>query len=293
MIAFVAALALGVAAYLWATRNTLPSRLERAKPRPQAASVQRTASKGWSVTERSCKVLGMPLARLRIYSWLAALVVGMLWWLAVQNLPAGVFMGAIGFQLPGFWIELRAAKALDQLQRQMSVFVGTVNDALHGRGATAEDAMLAAARTVHGGPMAPIAQTYLQRTEAGVAFEDRVRLLGREVDLPSFHFFTDLMQLRERTGVERMAKAFDLMDEKFRDDERMQASVRGELSIYMGMLLGSLAVNVVVFPVTRLTSSGWPLIAAHLGILISLSALGSVVVFSGVRRFARARVMTE
>ena len=153
--------------------------------------------------------------------------------------------------------------------------------------------MLSAALAVTTGPLQPIAKVYLQQTEAGVAFADRVRMLGAEVDLPSFNFFAELMQLRENTGVERMAKAFDLMDEKFREDERIQAAVRGELGMYMSLLIVTLLINVAVFPLTRVLSTDWPVIHAGLGFLVTGSALGSAVVFSGVRRFARARVSTS
>lgn len=286
MMGILAALAFAVAAWLAATRDPLPVReasspRRRARPRAEAA---------WSVTLRSYRILGWDPHRMQVWSGLAAAGVGLGWALLVQNLPAGIFCGIIGWQLPGFVAELAAARALDQLQRQLSVFVGTVNDALHAQGATAEAALLAAARGVHGGPLGPIAAAYLRRAEAGVPFADRLRLLGQEVDWPRFQFFVDLMQVRERTGVEQMARAFDTLDEQFREDERTQATVRGELSLYLGILVVGLAVDLAVFPAYRAFSPNWALIRAHLGFLISLAALAGAVVFSGVRRFARARV---
>ncbi|MCL8208618.1 MAG: type II secretion system F family protein [Actinomycetia bacterium] len=288
MTGILAAWAWAVAAYLRVTAGALPT---RAAP-PGAAARRRAPAPGagWSVTARSVKLLGWDPGRLRVLAGVTAALVGLGWALVVQNLPAGLFMGIIGWQLPGFAAEVAAGRQLDLLQRQVSVFVGTVNDSLHTQGATAEDALLAAARGVRGGPLAPIAAAYLRRTEAGVPFADRLRLLGQEVDLPSFRFFVDLMQVRERTGVEHMARAFDTLDEQFREDERTQATVRGELSLYLGILVVSLAVDLAVFPAYRAFSPNWPLIRAHLGFLISLAALVGAVVFSGVRRFARARV---
>jgi Flp pilus assembly protein TadB len=289
MTGLLAALAFAVAAWLAATRDPLPARVEPAATR----RAQRPAEPAWSVTLRSYRILGWDPRRMRAWSAVSAVGVGLGWALLVQNLPAGIFCGVIGWQLPGFVAELAAARALDQLQRQLSVFVGTVNDALHAQGATAEAALLAAARGVRGGPLGPIAAAYLRRTEAGVPFADRLRLLAQEVDWPRFRFFVDLMQVRERSGVEHMARAFDTLDEQFREDERTQATVRGELSLYLGILVVGLAIDLAVFPAYRAFSPNWPIIRTHLGFLISLAALAGAVVFSGVRRFARARVAAD
>lgn len=285
-----AGIAFAAATYLWTTRRSLP---RRPGPSPAAAAAPRRRPKptGWSITLRSLKVLDWPVGRFRVVSWAAAGGVGLLWAVVVQNVVAGAVMGIIGYQLPGLIAEMRASKTLDLLQRQVSVFVGTVNDALHARGATAEEALVTAAREIRSGPLYPMAHAYLRRTDAYVAFADRVRLLAQEVDLPSFSFFADLMVLRETTGVERMAMAFDLMDEKFRADERMQATVRGELSLYLWMLLVELGLILGVYPAFRVFSSHWALIHTRLGVFIVLAAVAGVVLFTGVRGFARSRVM--
>jgi len=247
----------------------------------------------WSVTRRSYAVLGWDPARMRMASVLAAVVVGLGWALLVQNLPAGVLMGWIGWQLPGFAAELAASRHLDLLQRQLSVFVGAVHDALMARGATPEDALIQACRGVHGGPLAPMALAFLQRTDANVSLPDRLRFLGDEVDLPHFRLFTDLMLLREETGAAQMAQAFRTLDDQLRDDEHLQSAVRGELGLYMLLLVFGLLADVVVFPAYRILSAHWPLVRAHLSFLITFAALGAAIVFSGVRRFARARVQLD
>jgi Flp pilus assembly protein TadB len=289
----VAAALMALAAFLWATRDALPAWTWRR--REGRARERRAGGKAeWNVTVRSCRILGIPPSRLRLYSALSAVAVAGLWALLVENLAAGLVMAAVGWQLPGMWVEMRASGTLDQLQRQVSTFVSAVNDALHGRSATAEEAMATACQAVASGPLKPAADQFLRRTEAGVPFPERLSLFADEVDMPGVSFFADLMTLRDATGVERMARAFDLLDEKFREDERLVAQIRGEFLVYSGILVLAAGFNLVVYPGYRvLDPSAWPLIAGHLGVLEFGNAVGSAVVLTGVRRFLRARVNAD
>ncbi len=293
MMIVIAALSFAIATYLWIVGSVLPQRFTLT-PTVAAHKKTRTVQKpqGWSITRRSLNVLNMSQTKFKIISWISAGVVGFGWILIVENIPAGLIMAILGYQLPGLIVEMFATKQLDLLQRQVSIFVGTVNDALHGQGATPEDALLIAARSVQSGPLLPIAEAYLRRTEAHISFNERGRLMAELIDLPSFNFFVELMRLRESTGAEKMARAFESLDEKMQDDERIQTMIHGELSMYMMILVLGLLVDMAIFPIYRISSANWLAIKTHLGILISLTAVSSVIVFSGIRKFARARVVS-
>lgn len=286
-----AAVAFGIGTYWWRVGPPLPGRSQTGqRPRHRIHPLRAEA---WSVTQRSLEIVGRSPAWLLRTSWICAGVVGVGWAFLVQTPLAGVPMGWVGYQLPGFWVEMRASTVLDQLHRQLSVFIGAVHDALDSTGATVEDAMLSAARAVHGGPLAPMMQRYLQRTDVNIAFPDRIRFLADEVDLPHFRLFADLMRLREETGRSQMAQAFQTLDDQFRDDEHIQATIRGELNMHMFLLLIGFSIDFLVFPIFRMTSPHWDLIRTHLSIVIMLAGVGTAVVFSGIRRFSRARAQTD
>ena len=281
--AFLSALCWAVAVYLWSLRRLPP-------PVKTAASTTKRADKvrAWSITRRSAQLLGWSEGKFRLASAVSAVLTGVLWYLLVQNSLAALFMVAIGWQLPGYWVEGRASKQLSRMQRQIALFVSTVHDHLHARGATVEDAMMAGVQSITEDPLRPAMQRWLVLTQSNVPFIDRLTQLERQIDLPMFSFFTTLIQIKNSTGIKSMAHAFDVLTEKLQDDERMQAMVQGELSLYRIIVVGGLLLDLAVFPGFRLLSPHWTIIHAHLGFFIDLAAVGSVVVFTGLRRFSQA-----
>jgi type II secretory pathway component PulF len=179
---------------------------------------------------------------------------------------------------------------LARLQRQISVFVGAVHDHLHARGATVEDALVAAAEAVGPGPMTPALDQYRRAVEAGWPLRERLAALDRAVNWPSLRFFLALLALRDETGTRSMAQAFDSLQEKLQDDERIQALIRGELSVHLLVLGISLALVVGIWPYYRLMSPNWPLYHQHLSLLVTLAGFAAAVVFHGVHRFTRAQL---
>ena len=284
--AWIAALCLALAAYAWRTQDLLPVRgakTERVRRRgPKASS--------WSVTARAREILGWSPRRLRIWSWGAAALAGGLWAMGLQDPLGSLPVAWIGYQLPGFWLELRAAQTLGLLQRQIGIFIGTVHDHLHARGATVEDALWAGSLAIQDGPLGPVMAQYRLQVETGVSLHDRLIRLERAINWPTVAFFFSLLRLRDETGASSMAHAFESLTEKLQDDERIQQTVRGELSMHMSILLISWAATMGIFPYDRMTNPTWPAFHAHLGVLVTIAALGSAVVFHGVRRFARAQV---
>lgn len=283
--AFLSALCWAVAVYLWSLRQLPP-------PVNTAASTQKRAERvrAWSVTRRSAQIMGWSERTFRLASALSAVLMGALWWLVVQNSVAALLMVAIGWQLPGFWVEWRASKQFSRMQRQIALFVSTVHDQLHGRGATVEDAMMAGVQSITEDPLRPAMQRWLILAQSNVPFIDRLTQLERQIDLPMFSFFTTLIQIKNSTGIQSMARAFDVLTDKLQEDERMQAMVQGELSLYRMIVVGGFLLDVAIFPGFRLLSPHWTIIHAHLGIFIDLAALGSVIVFTGLRHFTQAGV---
>lgn len=285
MLGLVGAVLLAIAVYAQVTRDLLP---------PRAASPARRRRpekpRPWSVTLRACEVMGWSTTRLRVWSWGSALAAGIGWAVLLQDPLAGLPVGWIGYQVPGFLLELRASHTLGVLQRQLGVFIGTVHDHLHARGATVEDALWAASLAISEGPLAPAMAQYRRQVETHVSLHDRLTALERRINWPTVAFFFSLLRLRDETGTAAMAHAFESLTEKLQDDERIQQTVRGELSMYLTVLLVSWAATIAIFPYDRLTSATWPAFHHHLGVLVTLAAFGSAVVFHGVRKFARMEV---
>jgi len=286
MMGAIAAAALALAMYWWITQDLLPSRLTASKL-PKRTRVNTGA---WSVTVRACEILGWSMARLRWWSWASALGCGIGWALLLQDPLAGLPVGWIGYQLPGFFLELRAGQTLGLLQRQIGIFIGTVHDHLHARGATVEDSLWAASLAISDGPLAKTMVQYRQQVETSMSLSDRLTALERGINWPTVAFFFSLLRLRDETGAEGMAHAFESLTEKMQDDERIQQTVRGELSMYLSVLLISWGATMAIFPYDRLTSATWTAFHLHLGILVTVAAFGSAVVFHGVRKFARMQV---
>lgn len=286
----VSALCLALATYLAVTRHLLPER------HPAGGRVMRRRPRKdppWTVTDRARELLGWSRRRLLLTSWGAASALGLAWALLLQNPLVGLPMGWVGYQLPGLWLELRAARDLATLQRQVGLFVHTAHDHLHARGATVEDALMAATQAVGPGPLSSAMEQYRRHVDAGFSLADRLAALDRAVHWPSMSFFLSLLALRDETGTQSMAHAFDSLMEKLQDDERVQQMIRGELSLYLTILLLSFALDVFIFPYYRVASPQWPLFHRHLALVITATAFASAVVFQGVRKFARAQVIAS
>jgi len=153
-----------------------------------------------------------------------------------------------------------------------------------------EDALWAATDAVGPGPLAAALDQYRRHVEAGWSLPERLAALDRTVQWPSLSFFLSLLALRDETGTASMAQAFDSLQEKLQDDERIQATIRGELTLNMTVLLLSFALVVGIWPYYRLVSPNWPLYHAHLAILTTLSGFVAAVIFQGIHRFTRAQV---
>ena len=287
MLGLIGSALLALAVYGLITRNLLPARVSPdGHPLRSGSGKPRT----WSVTFRACEVLGWSPRRLRTWSWVSALAAGIGWAVLLQDPLAGLAVGWIGYQLPGFLLELRAAQTLSVLQRQIGMFIGTVHDHLHARGATVEDALWAASLAISEGPLAPAMAQYRRQADTHVSLHDRLTALERGINWPTVAFFFSLLRLRDETGTAAMAHAFESLTEKLQDDERIQQTVRGELSMYLSILLIAWTATMAIFPYDRLTSATWPAFDHHLGVLVTVAALGSAVVFHGVRKFARMQV---
>lgn len=287
MLTLVSAVAFGLAAYLFIVRDQVQLSTEAVQRRKRR---QASSSPRWSITVRSCKALGVSLRSLSVYSWISAVGMGALWFAIVGRPAAAVIIGYFGYQLPGFAIEWLAARFLDQLSKQASVFVGAVNDAL-GRGATTEEAMIAACQIIKSGPLYPTVQKYLKQTRAQISLQERVALLNREVDLPSLEFFKELIKLRTQTGVEEVGDALEVLNEKLNDDERQRAQMRSQVSMHMGLMAVFFGLNLVVFPGFRFLSPSWPTIQSSLWPLIDFNAAAIAGIFLNIRRFASARAI--
>lgn len=282
-----AACCLALATYWAMTQHVLPTRRPPREASNPAGEARRMV---WSVTDRAREILGWSRRRLAVWRWISMIAVG----LGVALLEQDVFLlvpfGWIGRQLPDLYLELRAAQDLARLQRQVTLFVGAVHDHLHARGGTVEDALLAATYAVGPGPMAAALDAYRRQVESGWSLPERLAALDRAVNWPSLSFFLSLLALRDETGTESMAPAFDSLLEKLQDDERLQAVIRGELAMNMTVLLISFALVIGIWPYYRIMSPNWPLYHQHLSILVTLSGLAAAIIFRGIHRFMRAQV---
>lgn len=288
----------GISGLAWAffvygvtTRHLLPLRREpdsgpsggRRLPGPQPAV--------WSVTRRAMRLLGWTPERLRFLSFVGAFSAGTLWLLLVQNLFASLAMAYVGWQLPSWWLETRASQGMAELHRQLAELVSLTHDQLHSRGATVERALMSAADTFTSGPLAPILHHYQRQTGTNTPLTDRLTQLREAIDLPVADFFIQLLRLRDQTGTEDMSHAFDSLDEKLQDDERVQAMIQGEVRMHALFLVLGLLVNLAIFPLYRLDGADWPAIHTHLQILVTGSALVTLLVFGGIRRITKTQLM--
>lgn len=289
MIWVLSALAWAFAAYAGVTRNLLPTRAERAGPRVDSSQNPATESR-WSVTRRAMELLGWTPQTLRIASIVSATAVGLAWLFIVQSVTAGLAMAYVGWQLPGYWLEMRAGRGLNLLHRQLTELVGIVHDQLHAQGATVEQALAAAADTLTTGIMGRVMQRFKHQTASNMPLVDRLETMARAIDFPVADFFFQLLRLRDDTGTEDISHAFDALNEQLQDDERIQVMIQGEVRMHSLILVGGFLANLLAFPFYRFGSPNWMLIHAHLKILLPFSAVITVIVFGHIRSINRKQM---
>jgi len=285
-----AAVAWAGAAYLWTTRQLLPTRSDGSTDGAGARRARAAKPVKWSVTRRAMTFLGWTPTFLRLCSAISAVSVVLVWGLLVQDPLAALCMGIIGWQLPSLWVETRAAQGLSGLHRQFAELVSFMHDQLHSHGSTVESAMMNAAKTFTADPLASILQGYVSSVTSGLSLRERLQRMRRAIDLPTADFFFELLLLRDQSGAEDLSHAFDSLDEKLQDDEHVQSLVQGEVRMHSLLLVAGFLVNIVIFPAYRLDSADWPAIHAHLSALVSLSAVLNVVVFFAIRRFTKMQL---
>ncbi len=290
MIWLVGAIAWALLAYGLTTRHLLPVQRATADGRRERTRKSATKTSGWSATRRAMRLLGWTPERLRMLSILSASAVGLLWLLWVQNPLSAGAMAYLGWQLPAWWVESRASRGMATLHRQFAEFVSIVHDQMHSRGATVERALASAADTLTTGPLSPVLLQFKRQTGAKTPLAERLTKLREGIDMPVADFFIQLLRLKDQTGTEDISHAFDSLDEKLQDDERVMATIQGEVRMHSLFLVLGFLVNLAVFPIYRLDPTDWAGIHTHLQILVTGSALVSVVVFSGIRRFTRAQL---
>lgn len=286
----IAAAAWAVVIYLWTTRDLLPTRWPKDSDRRVRRTRKTIKESSWSVTARAIRLLGWTPERFRRWSVATALLVGIFWMLLVQNVLAGALMGYLGWQLPAWWLESRAMRGLSDLHRQFAEWVSLIHDQLHSRGSTVDTALAATATSFTTGPLAPVMAEYLRATGSGMPLRDRLAMVRHAIDLPTADFFFQLLLLRDQSGSEDMAHAFDSLDEKLQDDEQVQALIQSEVRMHSLFLVGGFFANLVVYPLYRVTGADWPAIHAHLNVLVTGSALLTVMIFASIRRFIQAQM---
>ena len=289
MLSLVSALSLALAVYLWYNfkhpNHTDPADEAVKKVRRR----ERKAVRGNSITIQSLKILGVPYTRYRVLSFVWGFLIAVAWLFIAQNYLAAAVMFSVGFQLPGLWFERKASGKLDGLGRQVSIFVGTTSDAL-ANGRTINEALLQAALLMREEPMYSIAQNYLKRIGGNVSITEAIADMALEINMPSFRFFSDLVATVKEVGTDG-AKSFEVLDYKFHEEEDIQGDMRGEVSVWMGILVLFFCLTLAGPPFYRLILPNvWPLIPRNMGWLLVASSAGTWVIFSSLRRYSRYRV---
>jgi len=197
-------------------------------------------------------------------------------------------MSTLAYQVPGIWYEQRGSKAFNQLQKQISTFIGAYNDVFFS-GRTVRDALETAARSIKTEPMERFTGMFLRRLSAGENESVALDALAKDMDHPSFYFFADLVKSVRVSGDK--SEGFKELDWKFREEESIQAEIKGEIFMYMAFTIVMFTLDPGVLLVYRLFfPEVYQYIPTHLVWVPILGALGSVVVFNGIRGFSRLRV---
>ena len=244
--------------------------------------------KGKLVTLQSLKILNVSLLKFKNMSTVAAVIGFFIWYLVSLSFPAALIMSTLAYQLPGIWYEQRGSKAFNQLQKQISTFIGAYNDVFFS-GRTVRDALETAARSIKTEPMERFTGMFLRRLSAGENESVALDALAKDMDHPSFYFFADLVKSVRVSGDK--SEGFKELDWKFREEESIQAEIKGEIFMYMAFTIVMFALDPGVLLVYRLFfPEVYQYIPTHLVWVPILGALGSVVVFNGIRGFSRLRV---
>lgn len=289
MLSLVSALSLALAVYVWYnTRHPNPT-----DPADEVVKKIRRrelkAKKGNSITLQSLKILGVPYTRYRLLSFVWGIIIALAWLFVAQSYLAAAVMFSVGFQLPGLWYERRASGKLDGLSRQVSIFVGTTSDAL-ANGRTLNEALWQAALLMREEPMYSIAQNYLNKIGGNVSITEAISDMALEINMPSFRFFADLVATVKAVGTNG-AKSFEVLDYKFHEEEDIQGDMRGEVSVWMGILILFFGLTLAgPFFYRLVMPSVWPLVPRSLSWLLVASAAGTWVIFTSLRRYSRYRV---
>ena len=253
------------------------------------ARMEKRASRGHEITLRSLKVLGKSPVTLFSQSWISVILVGVGWTMIAQNYWAGLIMGVVGFQLPGLWVEKRASRHLDALGNQVQLFVGTVADMLHG-GKTLANAQETGSLLMREDPMRPIAKKYLEEVAGMVPIVQATENMAKDVDIPNFYFYTDVIAAIKEAGGTG-GRGLQILDWELEEEEEVQADLKGDISIWMGLLLFFLGVTLAGPFVYRFGLPNiWKEIPQRMSWVPIGSAVGTLIIFSGLRRLSRYRV---
>ncbi|AFM01461.1 Flp pilus assembly protein TadB [Desulfitobacterium dehalogenans ATCC 51507] len=291
LLSLLSALAMAIAFFLW-QKNKEKGLTFDEKTEEVVKSVRKKeekAKKGNVVTLQSLTILGVPYLRYRVLSFVFGFIVTFAWLAIAQNYVAAVIMYAVGFQLPGLYYERKAAGLLDMRDRQVAIFVGTTADGL-GNGRTINEALWQAALLMREEPMYSIAQTYMKKIGAKVSIEVAITEMAQEINTPSFLFFANLVTTVKKVGT-KGSDSFDILDFKFKEEEDIQSDLRGEVSLWMNLLLAFLSVSLAGPLVYRsFMPDVWLVIPTTFGWLLALSAIGTVIIFNSLRKYSRFRV---
>lgn len=291
MLAWISALAFALATYLrLKPLNSEDREEEIAKKKAlKKAKLEERASKGNAITLRSLKVLGISPVKLYMQSWISAFVVGIAWLFIVQNYFAGIIMGLVGYQLPGLWVEKRASRYLDAMGNQVGLFVSTVADMLQG-GKTLADSQQTACLLMREAPMEPIAKTYLQEIAGEVPIIQATENMATSVDMGNFYFYADIIAAIKVAGGTG-GRGLQILDYELQEEEEIQADLKGEISVWMGLLLFFLSITLAGPFVYRLGLPDiWREIPSHMSWIPIASACCTLITFTGLRRLSRYRV---
>lgn len=291
MFALISSVAFAIALYLrfkpqteWESQEEIAKREALKK-----AKMEKRASKGNEITLRSLKVLGKSPVTLYIQSWISAIAAGFIWTFIAQSYGAGIIMGFVGYQLPGLWVEKRASRHLDALGSQVSLFVSTVADMLHG-GKTLADAQETGSLLMREAPMKPITEQYLSAIEGMVPIVQATENMAKGVDMPNFYFYADVIAAIKEAGGTG-GRGLQILDWELQEQEEIQADLKGDISLWMGLLLFFLGVTLAGPFVYRFGLPNiWKEIPQHMFWVPIGSAIGTLIVFSGLRRLSRYRV---
>jgi len=288
---WLSALSFALASYIVLSSSvkglTPEEKLEKKAKKKAKQALQ--AQRGHHVTLQSLKIMDIPYTRFRLLSLLWGFLIAAAWWYICQSTGAAIVMFFVGLQLPGLWYEQRASGKLDNLGSQTAFFVGTTADGLSS-GRTISDALKGAALLMREEPMASIAKTYLSKVDAKVPITVAIMDMAKQINTASFLFFADLVATVKIAGGNG-GESFRILDYTFHEEEDLQGDMRGEVSLWMTLLLFFLAVTLTgPFFYRYALPDIWPYIIRNYWWVPFGSSFGTLIIFSGLRWYSRYRV---